>query len=90
MTLRWSKNRVPKNGSGWYVKLRIFKAARVDGHPHQFRHAVAKRLLVAWLPVSHVATLLGNTESIVRKHYSQWIPERQQALDKAIRAVWKV
>ena len=68
---------------------RIFKTAGIDGHPHQFRHTAAKRLLVAGLPVSHVATLLGNTEDIVRKHYSKWIPERQTAFDNAIRAIWK-
>lgn len=67
----------------------IFKAAGVKGHPHQFRHTVAKRLLVQGLSVSHVATLLGNSENIVRKHYSKWIPERQQAFDSAIRATWK-
>jgi integrase len=71
------------------IYTRIFKTAGVDGHPHQFRHTVAKRLLVAGLPVSHVATLLGNTEDIVRKHYSKWIPERQAAFDNAIRATWK-
>jgi integrase len=71
------------------IYARIFKAAGVQGHPHQFRHTTAKRLLVAGLPVSHVATLLGNTEDIVRKHYSKWIPERQQAFDNAIRATWK-
>ena len=133
-----SKDRVIKNGSGWYVELRraktgtavscpipndlgktfhefkgetpfwtgksdldhltknwrkiyskIFKTTGIDGHPHQFRHTTAKRLLVAGLPVSHVASLLGNTEDIVRKHYSKWIPERQTAFDNAIRATWK-
>jgi integrase len=133
-----SKDRVIKNGSGWYVELRraktgtavscpipnelgklfhalegetpfwsgksdledltknwrkiytrIFKAAGIDGHPHQFRHTAAKRLLVAGLPVSHVATLLANSESIVRKHYSKWIPERQRAFDNAIKGTWK-
>jgi len=132
-----SKDRVIKNGSGWYVELRraktgtavscpipndlgkafhafegeapfwtgkcdledltknwrkiytrVFKSAGIEGHPHQFRHTAAKRLLVAGLPVSHVATLLGNSESIVRKHYSKWIPERQQAFDNAVRATW--
>jgi site-specific recombinase XerD len=133
-----SKERVIKNGSGWYVELsraktgtavscpipsdlgkashalggetpfwsgksdlenltknwrkiytKIFKAAGIHGHPHQFRHTAAKRLLVAGLPVSHVATLLANSEVIVRKHYSKWIPERQTAFDNAIRAIWK-
>jgi integrase len=76
-----------KNWRKIYTK--IFKTVGVQGHPHQFRHTTAKRLLVAGLPVSHVATLLGNTEDIVRKHYSKWIPERQQAFDNAIRATWK-
>jgi integrase len=133
-----SKNKIIKNGTGWYVELRraktgtavscpiphnlgkafhaldgetpfwtgrsdldhltknwrkiytkIFNAAGVEGHPHQFRHTAAKRLLVAGLSVSHVATLLANSEDIVRKHYSKWIPERQEAFDKAVRAAWK-
>jgi integrase len=71
------------------VYNKIFKAAGVAGHPHQFRHTAPKRLLVAGLSVSHVATLLGNSENIVRKHYSKWIPERQQAFDNAVRATWK-
>jgi site-specific recombinase XerD len=132
-----SKDRVIKNGSGWYVELRraktgtavscpipndlgevfhalegetpfwsgksnledltknwrkiytrVFKSAGIDGHPHQFRHTAAKRLLVAGLSVAHVATLLANSETIVRKHYSKWIPERQQAFDSAIRSTW--
>ena len=70
------------------IYKKIFKAAGVDGHPHQFRHTCAKRLLVAGLPVAHVAALLGNTEQICRKSYSKWIPERQHALERAIRSTW--
>jgi integrase len=70
------------------IYVRVFKTAGVDGHPHQFRHTLAKRLLVAGVPVGHVATVLGNTETICRKHYSKWIPERQEALEKAIRSTW--
>jgi predicted transcriptional regulator len=54
----------------------------------RFSNAAAKRLLVRGLSVAHVATLLGNTETIVTAHYSKWIPERQEAFDSAIRAVW--
>jgi hypothetical protein len=61
----------------------------VKGLPHQFGHTIAKRLLVANLPVSTVVAMLGNTESTARKHYSKWIPERQAAFDNAIRASWK-
>jgi site-specific recombinase XerD len=132
------KERIVKNGTGWYVELRraktgtavscpvpnslaksilaldgetpfwsgksdledvtknwrkiytkVFEGAGVEGHPHQFRHTAAKRLLVAGLSVSHVATLLANSENIVRKHYAKWIPERQTAFDKAVRSTWK-
>jgi integrase len=79
-------NLLDLNGSRLAPIMQI--AVGINGHPHQFRHTAAKRLLVAGLPVSHVATLLGNTENLVRKHYSKWIPERQQAFDNAIRAVW--
>jgi len=71
------------------IYTKTFKAAGIEGHPHQFRHTVAKRLLISGSPVSHVATLLGNTENIVRKLYSKWIPERQQAFEAAVRATWK-
>jgi site-specific recombinase XerD len=76
-----------KNWRKIYTK--IFKTAGINGHPHQFRHTAAKRLLVRGLSVAYVATLLGNTEKIVEKHYSKWIPESQQAFDNAIRATWK-
>lgn len=81
------RDHLTKNWRKIYAK--IFKAAGVTGHPHQFRHTAAKRLLVRGFAVSYVATLLGNTENIVRKHYSKWVPERQQAFDGAIRATWK-
>jgi integrase/recombinase XerC len=78
---------ITKNWRKIYSK--VFDAAGVDGHPHQFRHTAAKRWLIDGLSVSHVASLLGDSEAIVRKHYSKWIPERQEALENAVRATWK-
>jgi site-specific recombinase XerD len=71
------------------IYARIFKAAGINGHPHQFRHTAAKRLLVKGVSAVFVASVLGDSEEIVRRHYSKWIPERQAAVDKAIRATWK-
>ncbi len=69
---------------------KIFKASGVEGHPHQFRHTFAKRLLIAGVPVGTVATLLGHSKvAITEKHYSKWIAERQAALDAAVRGSWK-
>lgn len=69
--------------------LRLFKLAGVEGHPHQFRHTFAKRLLLHHVPVGTVATILGHRKvEITERHYSSWIPERQQILDSAIRESW--
>lgn len=76
--------------ANWRVIFnRVFKAAGVDGTPHQFRHTCAKRLLVKGVSTAFVASLLGDSEEIVRKHYSKWILERQAALEEAIRRTWK-
>jgi integrase/recombinase XerD len=72
------------------IYTRIFKSAGVeDGHPHRFRHTAAKRLLVDGVSASHVASMLGDSEEIVRKHYSKWITERQEAMEAAIRGSWR-
>jgi integrase/recombinase XerD len=84
------KSSAEKCASNWRkIFARIFKAAGIDGHPHQFRHTAAKRLLVAGVPVGYVASVLGNSVKICEKHYSKWIVERQHAVDKAVRASWK-
>jgi integrase len=68
----------------------VFEEAGVDGHPHQFRHAFAKRLLISGVPVALVSVLLGHSKtSITEKHYSRWMPERQAALTDAVRQTWK-
>jgi site-specific recombinase XerD len=71
------------------IFTKIFEAAGIEGHPHQFRHTCAKRLLVKGVPTGFVATVLGDGEDVVRKHYSKWIPERQAALESAIRSTWQ-
>jgi integrase len=76
-----------KNWRKIYTK--IFKTAGIKGHPHQFRHTCAKRLLVKGVATGFVAAVLGDGEDVVRKHYSKWIPERQAALGSAIRSTWK-
>lgn len=67
---------------------RVFKSAGLIGHPHQFRHTFAKRLLVKGTPVGYVASLLGNTEEVCRTSYAKWMDERQNALNSAVRSTW--
>jgi len=56
--------------------------------PHQFRHTCAKGLLVKRASTNFVATVLGDRENVVRRHYSKWIPERQNVSENAIRSSW--
>lgn len=54
--------------------------------PHRFRHTFARILLQkAGVTVRDVAELLGDTEDIVLRHYSAWVPERQARLTKILK-----
>jgi integrase len=56
---------------------------------HRFRHSFARILLQRpGVTVRDVAELLGNTEQMVRKHYSAWIPERQERLTAVLKAAF--
>jgi integrase len=53
--------------------------------PHRFRHTFARILLQKpGVTVRDVATLLGNTEDVVRAHYAAWVPEHQERLTKIL------
>ena len=57
--------------------------------PHRFRHSFARILLERpGVTVRDVAELLGNTEQMVRKHYSAWIPERQERLTAVLKSAF--
>lgn len=67
---------------------KVFTACGIKGHPHQFRHTMARRLLEAGASVEDVADILGNSPNIVRKHYAPWVASRQSALDARLEALW--
>lgn len=58
-------------------------------HPHRMRHTLAADLLSRGVSVENVAAILGNSPTIVVKHYSQWIRARQEVLDAALESTWK-
>jgi integrase/recombinase XerD len=84
------RSSMEKCASNWRkIFSRVFTAAGVGGHPHQFRHTFAKRLLVKGVPVGFVASLLGHGKvAITEKFYSKWISERQAVVDTAVRGAW--
>ncbi len=59
-------------------------------HPHRFRHSFARILLQKpGVTVRDVAELLGNSEDVVRRHYSAWIPERQERLTRVLKEAFE-
>lgn len=74
---------------GWRKKLnRVWKLCgswKETPTPHRFRHTFARILLQKpGVTVRDVAELLGNTEDMVRKRYSAWVPERQARLTRIL------
>jgi integrase len=59
--------------------------------PHRFRHTFVRILLEAGMSVAQIAVLVGDTEAMIRRHYSAWIPGHQKnitaALQEAFRSV---
>ncbi|MGD0779136.1 MAG: tyrosine-type recombinase/integrase [Candidatus Solibacter sp.] len=57
--------------------------------PHRFRHTFARILLERpGVTVRDVAELLGNSEAMVIRHYSAWIPSRQERLTEILRSAF--
>jgi integrase/recombinase XerD len=58
---------------------------------HRFRHTFACRLLGAGVPIGDVSKLLGHaSQATAERFYASWIKERQDRLDLAVRAAWKL
>jgi integrase len=75
---------------GWRRKLnKLWKICgpwKEKPTPHRFRHTFARILLQKpGVTVRDVAELLGNTEEMVRHHYSAWVVERQERLTRILR-----
>jgi len=76
--------------ANWRKKFdRVFKATGLKGHPHQFWHTFAKRMLLKGVSILSLSKLLGHSSfKITEDTYSRWIAERQTALDSEVRATW--
>jgi integrase len=73
----------------WRLKLaKVFKLAgdfQEKPVPHRFRHTFVRILLEKGIQPSDVAELIGDTEAILRKHYSKWISSRQARLTNILK-----
>lgn len=58
--------------------------------PHRFRHTFVRILLqMDGVAVRDVAELIGDTEEVIRKHYSAWVTERQDRLTHVLQQAFK-
>lgn len=68
----------------------VFVRSKVPGaHAHRFRHTLATRLLELGWSCEDVASVLGNSSAIVRKHYAQWSAGRQARIIRLMHETWK-
>jgi len=76
-------------GDAWRERLgKVFFEAGpfpFKATPHIFRHTFCRIHLANGVSVNDVADLVGDTPEMIRKHYGEWVPERQERLSKAIR-----
>jgi integrase len=73
----------------WRERLRkVFRTAGsfpFHPTPHLFRHTFVRIHLQNGVSIEDVAALIGDTPETVRKWYSDWVPERQERLSRAVR-----
>jgi len=67
----------------------VFRASGVVGAcSHRFRHTLATEVLGLGGTFGEAADILGDTESIVRKHYAKWSRLRQERISTLMRTVF--
>jgi integrase len=64
------------------------KRAGVENcHPHRFRHHFATNLLSKGASLFDVAKLLGDTTSVIEKHYAKWTPGQAERVRDLMESV---
>lgn len=71
-----------------YYRQKLHKIDK-SFRPHRFRDTFAVNLLLKGVDVADVAALLGNTPSIIQKHYAPWIAARQSRLESIVMQTWE-
>jgi site-specific recombinase XerD len=66
-----------------------FKASGVAGAcSHRFRHTLATEVLEMGGTFEEAADILGDSETIVRKHYAKWSAGRQARISDLLARIW--
>jgi integrase len=70
---------------------KLFKLAKVKGHPHMFRDTFAVELLKRGVSLETVSTLLGHASTkVTEKHYRPWVKAPQEHLETEAAKGWVV
>ena len=74
----------------WRDQLRkVFKKAGIkNGKPHRFRHTMVVNMLNAGCSIEDCAAVLGDTVTIVQKHYAPFCQSRQDRIDSQLKKLW--
>ena len=56
---------------------------------HRFRHTFVRILLDRGASLQLIAVLTGDTEQMIRKHYSAWMPSRQENVSRLLREAFQ-
>jgi site-specific recombinase XerD len=67
----------------------VYSKSGVEGAcSHRFRHTLATEALEMGATFEDVADILGDTETIVRKHYAKWSAGRQARISELLARIW--
>ena len=67
----------------------VYAASGVEGAcSHRFRHTLATEILEMGGTFEEAADILGDTETIVRKHYAKWSAGRQARISDLLARIW--
>jgi len=81
----------PKSAAGLFDKLyrQVFRAKRVDGSSHLFRHTFSVELLKAGVDIRKVSKALGHSSvTITERYYAKWNKAQQDILDGDLASAW--
>ena len=69
----------------------VYAASGVAGAcSHRFRHTIATEVLEMGGTIEEAADILGDSETIVRKHYAKWSRGRQTRISDLLSRLWHV
>jgi hypothetical protein len=67
----------------------VYEKSGVPGAcSHRFRHTLATEVLEMGGTFEEAADILGDTETIVRKHYAKWSVARQARISDLLARIW--